>query len=56
MSERRRFRLYSSSLEELRDRAWQNFVNIPHADPNVGREEYRAEIERINRMEAGDAR
>ncbi len=37
--------------QEQRDLAWERFANIPHADLNVGRDEYRAEIERINQME-----
>ena len=51
--ERRRFTCFQSSPEELRDAAWNRFASISHADLNVGREEYRREIEAINAMESG---
>lgn len=35
--------------------AWDRYANHPHADPNVGRSEYRAAIAAIDALANGEA-
>lgn len=40
---------HQAAIEALKAAAWERFERIPHANPMVGREAYRAEIDEIER-------
>ncbi len=46
--------LSPTQVREARDKAWTDYLFIGHADPLVGRVEYRAQIDAIEAREVGN--
>lgn len=42
----------NAAIEALKQAAWEQYLLTPHASPMVGRDAYRAEIDRIERKYA----